>query len=414
MIWLNPLALFALAAAAVPIAVHLLAHRRGERLPFPTLRFIPPTRIAAIRRRALDDMPLLLVRVAIVAAAAAAFAGPLVTNAWRRAAWDARLVRAVVAQDFSPASAATLKSCAAPDCRQFQSDDLREGLRRAVGWLDNAPPARREIVVTAPLTIGTVDERAVRAVPPSVGLRFERTGETPRSRTLAAATIATPTAEVRRTVTLDEGKTTVREENAGGRPSIPIDIVAPPEQQGRARAALEAALAMRLPIPRADRRVRVVLRGDDQPPSSGAPVATAWMTDAIARIAADPGLRAEAAAVDPQRAWQFASRNGTLEIAARADVPDLFLAALVRAVGLALTPQDDVRAAEVLPIPDRQLRAWTREPGPAPPPRADTVDRDDRRWVWLAVLLLLAAESWGRRRRRDADEAQHEERARVA
>jgi hypothetical protein len=118
--------------------------------------------------------------------------------------------------------------------------------------------------------------------------------------------------------------------------------------------------------------------------------------------------------VDPQRAWQFASRNGTLEIAARADVPDLFLAALVRAVGLALTPQDDVRAAEVLPIPDRRLRAWTREPGPAPPPRADTVDRDDRRWLWLAVLLLLAAESWVRRRRRDADEAQHEERARVA
>jgi len=398
LIWLNPLAWFALAAVAVPIAAHLLAHQRGERLRFPTLRFIPPTRIAAIRRRALDDVPLLLVRVAIVAGAAAAFAGPLVTTAWRRAAWDGRLVRVAVGPR-----------------QQFDSADLRQGLRRAVAWLDNAPPARREIVVTAPLTIGTLDERDVKAVPPSTGLRFERSGETPRSRMLAAATIATPTAEVRRTVTLDAGRTTVREENAGGRPSIPVDIVAPPEQQGRARAALEAVLALRLPIPAADRRVRVVLRGNNQPEQSGtAPVATAWMADAIARIAADPGLRAEAAAVEPQPTWQFASRNGTLEIAARADVPDLFLAALVRAVGLALTPLDDVRAAEVLPIPDRQLRAWTREPGPAPPPRADTVDRDDRRWLWLAVLLLLAAESWVRRRRRDADEVHHEERARVA
>ena len=55
MIWLNAFAWFALAAVAVPIAVHLLAHQRGERLPFPTLRFIPATRLAAIRRRAIED-----------------------------------------------------------------------------------------------------------------------------------------------------------------------------------------------------------------------------------------------------------------------------------------------------------------------------------------------------------------------
>ena len=69
MIWLNPLAWFAVAAIAVPVLVHLLAHRRAPRVPFPTLRFVQPTRLAAIRRRALEDRALLAIRSAIVIAA---------------------------------------------------------------------------------------------------------------------------------------------------------------------------------------------------------------------------------------------------------------------------------------------------------------------------------------------------------
>src|SRR6266852_3757250 len=96
MFWLNPSALFALAALAAPILIHILIQRRAERFPFPTLRFLQPTRLAAIRRHLLEDLPLVAVRVAVIAVAVAALAGPLMLTAARRQAWDRRIVRAVV------------------------------------------------------------------------------------------------------------------------------------------------------------------------------------------------------------------------------------------------------------------------------------------------------------------------------
>ena len=96
MLWLNPSALFALAAVAAPILIHILIQRRAERFPFPTLRFLQPTRLAAIRRHLLEDVPLLAIRIALIAAAVAALAGPLLLTGARRQAWDRRIVRAVV------------------------------------------------------------------------------------------------------------------------------------------------------------------------------------------------------------------------------------------------------------------------------------------------------------------------------
>ena len=98
-IWQSPLVLFALAAVAAPILIHILVQRRAERVPFPTLRFLQPTRLAAIRRHVLDDAALLAVRAAILAAAVAALAGPLVITSARRQTWERRIVRAVVVDD---------------------------------------------------------------------------------------------------------------------------------------------------------------------------------------------------------------------------------------------------------------------------------------------------------------------------
>jgi hypothetical protein len=64
-IWLNPLALIAVAAIAAPILIHILVQRRAAPFPFPTLRFLQPTRLAAIRRHRLEDLLLLAVRAAI-------------------------------------------------------------------------------------------------------------------------------------------------------------------------------------------------------------------------------------------------------------------------------------------------------------------------------------------------------------
>lgn len=95
-IWQSPSVLFGLAAVAAPILIHILVQRRAERVPFPTLRFLQPTRLAAIRRHVLDDAALLAVRAAILAVAVAALAGPLLITSARREAWERRIVRAVV------------------------------------------------------------------------------------------------------------------------------------------------------------------------------------------------------------------------------------------------------------------------------------------------------------------------------
>ncbi|MCA1652019.1 MAG: BatA domain-containing protein [Acidobacteria bacterium] len=65
--WLYPAAWMRLAALAGPIVVHLLRRQRAARLAFPSLRFVPASRTAAIRLRLPTEPLLLAVRVAIVA-----------------------------------------------------------------------------------------------------------------------------------------------------------------------------------------------------------------------------------------------------------------------------------------------------------------------------------------------------------
>jgi aerotolerance regulator-like protein len=438
MIWLNPLAWLGLAAVAVPVAVHLLAHRRAERIAFPTLRFLQPTRLAAIQRRAFEDLALLAVRSAIVSAAVAAFAGPLLVTPARRAESDARLV--TEAAETAP---------------------LSEAIHRAVARLESAPPARRELLIAAPLTIGSLSAADLAAVPPDVGIRFTRVGNLPAARTIDAPPLLSLAGDVQRTVTLEGRETTARETRVEGRPSWPVEIVAPPSVQSSADAAMAAVLSLRVRIPPADRRARLVLfdaanstgtwgpalRQAQGRPEQGRRTALAgptlsdpsairspWMADAVARIARDVALGAESARtpnglVDPrfgQLPWQVIARAldgrpvasaasaDRLMVAAVARDGDLLMPTLLRAIATNLAPETSLLGAEVVPIPDSQLRAWTRQPGPAPPPRPETVDRDDRRWLWGAVLVLLLIEAWMRRETADTQQAIEETRARVA
>ena len=49
--WLQPAALIGLLALAGPILIHLLRRQRAPRVLFPSLRFVRPTRTAAVRLR---------------------------------------------------------------------------------------------------------------------------------------------------------------------------------------------------------------------------------------------------------------------------------------------------------------------------------------------------------------------------
>jgi hypothetical protein len=74
--FLNPLLLWGLAAAAVPLAIHLFFRRRPRPTPFPALDFLLQARRENQRRLRLKKILLFLSRTALLAAAALAIARP--------------------------------------------------------------------------------------------------------------------------------------------------------------------------------------------------------------------------------------------------------------------------------------------------------------------------------------------------
>lgn len=82
MVFLNPLALLGLAAAAIPLLVHLFHLRRPRRVDFSSLRFLRELERHAMRRLRLRQWLLLALRTLALACLAVAFARPVVPSAW--------------------------------------------------------------------------------------------------------------------------------------------------------------------------------------------------------------------------------------------------------------------------------------------------------------------------------------------
>jgi hypothetical protein len=76
MTFLNPLLLMGLAAAVVPLVIHLLTRRRPKRTEFSSVEFLREVRLAEMRRFRLREWLLLLLRVLAVACLALALARP--------------------------------------------------------------------------------------------------------------------------------------------------------------------------------------------------------------------------------------------------------------------------------------------------------------------------------------------------
>ena len=462
MLWLNPAALFALTAVAAPILIHILIQRSAERFPFPTLRFLLPTRLAAIRRHLLEDLPLLAVRVALLAAAAAALAGPLLVTAGRRQAWDGRVVRAVVrdgvgaelapppAAPPGPADQGRPLRPAPHQEKAFETASLTDGIRRAILWLETAPPARREVVISSPLPIGSITQADVAAIPADIGVRFERSGTLPAARTVPGGRLLTSGGVRAREVTFAGDRTSLRDAAGAEAMVWPIDVVAAQAEQPAVDAAIAAVLSQRVWAAPPDRRARLVLlqpaavdadlnvRTTSEVVQAFRPavIDEPWMADAVARIARDRDLRAAAARVAAglsaarftAEPWQTlasaadgrplavaaGSANGIV-VASAARASDVVTPVLLRSIANAIAELSDLRRAEVLPIADAVLQQWSHPSAPVASPRVDTVDQDDRRGLWLAALGLLALEMWIRRSRTgDAVHRRREEDARVA
>jgi hypothetical protein len=315
----------------------------------------------------------------------------------------------------------------------FAAGPLADGIRRAILWLDAAPPARREIVIASTLSIGSIAQADVAAIPAGIGVRFERTGSLPATRTVPAGRLLTAGTVRAREVTLAGSQTSSRETATGEAVAWPIEVVSSKDEQPAVDAAIAAVLSQGIWAPPPDRRARVVLRSEVAQAfrpavapavieglADASPMRQPWMAVAVSRIARDPDLGTAAARVTTGLAdarfraapWQIlataadgrplaaAAGSATrLIVASAAPSADVATPVLLRSIANGIADVPDLRRAEVVPIGEAVLQRWTRPAAPVSSPRIEAVDQDDRRWPWMAVLCLLALETWIRRAR---------------
>ena len=369
--WIAPAALTGLALIALPIAVHLLVRQPVRQWPFPSLRFLRETQLAALRRRSIQDAALLGCRIAIVALTAVALAGPVLRSDARIAAFAARTSRAIVV--IESVGDAELQKVAAGAWKTVtvRRLDATTALEDAVRWLNEQPPSAREIVFIGPLRRGSISDGGIARIPTEIGVRFEPIAfDTSMQAQLPILTRRNgQIGRIDRPVTFAADATQVADGVFTPLTGELITIHAASADRDLADAALRAALDAGIPWSDFTTPAAIVWDGGAAP--SGANV----------RIVRMPVPQPKSSSADAVMA-------ALLSETARPQLP------------------------EPLPISEEQLRAWTRVPGPVSQD-APISDEGDRRWVWGAVLIALGLESWMRRARATSISAGNEE-ARVA
>src|SRR5687768_9937135 len=81
MTFLNPLYLFGLLAAGIPVVIHLLTRRRPKRITFPSVEFLREVNVAQLRRFRLREFLLLALRTLAIALLALALSKPALKGA---------------------------------------------------------------------------------------------------------------------------------------------------------------------------------------------------------------------------------------------------------------------------------------------------------------------------------------------
>lgn len=166
--FLHPLALLGLAAAAIPALLHLLGRRAPPELVFPPLRYLAEAERHSARRLKLRHLLLLVLRTAVVVLIVLAAARPLVPAGAHAAGSHAPTALAVIL-DNSPSAAAVvdgravlerLRAAARGSLAAAGPDDrlwlvLADGVARAgtrealLGTVDSVTAAARRLDVTA-------------------------------------------------------------------------------------------------------------------------------------------------------------------------------------------------------------------------------------------------------------------------
>lgn len=421
MTWRQPAAWFGLFALAIPILVHLLGRRRPKPLRFPTLRFLDVSRIVPARRHRPNDVLLLLVRLAIVAAAVAALAGPVFGT---KAANPDAVARAIVvdtspsmsrltsagttARDDAQARAQSL-AASTPASRIVSAAAIAPAIAAAANWLVDQP-ARREIVVISDFQAGAVDRPDVASVPADIGLTFVRidtvrAGEVPGPTLAAGGRVFVSRLSLER----DATRALWNEAPAGTQVASPLGTLAGPDDREALSAALEAAVAEGVPGTATDRQIVVIFpRAIERAAIAAAarPPAEAWMFDAIRMLYDDPLLASfrcdDDRCLDRLALSAVADAGASrLALLPATDPGHVFSAALLRSAWRAAARPASIAELEPRHVDDAVLATWNRPAAPAPAAGA-IGDESHARWLWAVVLLLLAIEAWMRRSPRPA------------
>lgn len=413
--WLNPLALLGLLGVAVPILIHLLRQPSATRVRFPSLRFVQPSRTIAARMRRLTDVPLLAVRMLLVALAAVALAQPVLLTPARLDAWNARTARAIVV-DVSPALeragvAAAAREAAADEqatafaSAVFESADLASAIRRASDWIDTAPPARREIVVISDFRHGAWSPSSISDVDASTGVRLVQVGS-PREELSFESAPRLDRQAVEVSLRGDATAATFKE--SSGRPDATgiegaDDAIAVVSAAGTPAGSAEQPIAFTF--------------GGRGLPADVAPLRTGWMLATAVRMAEDDELRTnalDATAIDGAESAPWypvaraldgrvvvrAGRAGDRLLIDVAGASDSLLAATaIRSALLARQGFASASEHEIVRATPDELSRLTRTPAPVGPEAVQHADRSDGRWLWALVLGLMILETWMRRSR---------------
>ncbi len=353
--WLTPVVLAAFALIALPIAIHLLVRQQTRSLPYPSLRFLRETALAALRRRAIQDAALLICRVSVIVAAVTALAGPVLHTAVRTAGYANRLSRATVsvAADSAPATSDDAFRTAT-----FNRTAIADAIGDALRWLGEQPPSAREIVFTGSFRRGSIGASDLALVPAGIGIRFapDTPSAAPNPFTTPLLTRRNGTlVRVEQIVRLTTDATHITDGAAVPVPQDRLRVIAPAADQALADAALRAAIDEGVPWTADDRRLLIAWDGGDLGAASQG-------ADVIRMSVPSPSTSAA------RGMWDAIDRA---------------------------TPRPFV---EPVVIPREQLQSWSRPPGP-PSPTSIPGDEGDRRWFWAAALALLGLEHVLRRER---------------
>jgi hypothetical protein len=431
MSFLNPWAWLGLCALAVPILIHLLTRRTARTLPFPTLRFLPASRLTPQHRLRMSDVPLLLIRCAILVAAVFALAQPVLHNRDRTA--DAALARVVLVDT----SASMLRDVRAIDAARAEAQRLSAETATAL-IIESAAPAaqlqgaaawlatqqgRGEVAIVSDFQDGEITAADLEVLPAHIGIELVRVvGDTVHAPITAATRHGTY--DVVASIGFRDGRSIVEWSPRAAEPARMPLIVAGPEGQSRLDAAQRAAWLLGAPAVDSLLPLAVLFPGYpglDSLLAGAQPLEQSWMAETVRRLRADR-LLANAAARDSSSALidhaRFLTiarneRGETLVSAAAlegqqglllfctADPGSLTAAALIAAAMRAASPVAPLSEFEPETLPADVLAQWERAPSTAPSaggPADDPVGG----WFWLAALLLLGAETLLRRNRNHA------------